>query len=85
LSIAIKETAYVSQPLHFSNGQTTVVPDTNLSVKEGKNKLMLMDTGVSIDQLVRALNSLGISPRDLITIFQALKASGALQAELETI
>jgi flagellar P-ring protein precursor FlgI len=62
-----------------------VVPDTNLSVKEGKNKLMLMDTGVSIDQLVRALNSLGISPRDLITIFQALKASGALQAELETI
>ena len=85
LSIAIKETADVSQPLPFSNGQTTVVPDTNLSVKEGKNKLMLMDTGVSIDQLVRALNSLGISPRDLITIFQALKASGALQAELETI
>jgi flagellar P-ring protein precursor FlgI len=85
LSIAIKETADVSQPLPFSKGRTTVVPDTNLSVKEGKNKLMLMDTGVSIDQLVRALNSLGISPRDLITIFQALKASGALQAELETI
>jgi flagellar P-ring protein FlgI len=85
LSIAIKETADVSQPLPFSNGQTTVVPDTNLSVKEGKNKLLLMDAGVSIEQLVRALNSLGVSPRDLITIFQALRASGALQAELETI
>ncbi|SPD72671.1 flagellar basal body P-ring protein [uncultured Desulfobacterium sp.] len=85
LSIAIKESADVSQPLPFSNGQTTVTPNTNMSVKEGKNKLMLMDTGVSIEQLVKALNSLGVSPRDLITIFQALRASGALRAELETI
>ena len=46
---------------------------------------MLIESGVSIGELVRALNLLGVSPRDLITIFQSLKASGALQAELETI
>lgn len=85
LSIAIKESANVSQPLPFSEGETVVVPETDISIKEDKNKLMLVDSGVNIGELVRALNSLGVSPRDLITIFQALRASGALQAELETI
>ncbi len=85
LSVAIKETSDVSQPLPFSKGRTTVVTDTDMKVKEDKNKLMLIESGVSIGELVRALNSLGVSPRDLITIFQALRASGALQAELETI
>ena len=85
LSVAIRESADVSQPLPFSNGDTVIVPETDLSVKEDKNKLMLVESGVSIGELVRALNALGVSPRDLITIFQALRASGALQAELETI
>ena len=85
LSVAIKETSDVSQPLPFSRGQTVSVPDTNLSVHEEKNKLLLVKQGVSIGELVRALNALGVSPRDLITIFQALRSSGALQAELETI
>jgi len=85
LSVAIKETSDVSQPLPFSRGRTTVVPDTDISVKEGKKKLMIMEAGVSIGELIRALNALGVSPRDLITIFQALRASGALHAELETI
>jgi flagellar P-ring protein precursor FlgI len=85
LSVAIKETADVSQPLPFARGRTTVVTDTNMKVKEGKNKLMLVESGVSIGELVRALNALGVSPRDLITIFQTLRATGALQAELETI
>jgi flagellar P-ring protein precursor FlgI len=86
LSIAIKETADVSQPLPFSRrGRTVVTSDTDIKVKEEKNKLMLIESGVSIGELVRGLNALGVSPRDLITIFQAIRASGALQAELETI
>jgi len=86
LSVAIKETADVSQPLPFSRrGRTVVTSDTDISVEEEKSKLMLIESGVSIGELVRALNALGVSPRDLITIFQSLRASGALQAELETI
>ena len=85
LSVAIKESSDVSQPLPFSEGETVVVPETDVSVKEENNKLMLVQGGVSIGELVRAMNLLGVSPRDLITIFQALRASGALLAELETI
>lgn len=85
LSVAIKETADVSQPLPFSQGNTVVTSDSDLSVKEDKNKLILMKHGVNIGELVNALNALGVSPRDLITIFQTLRAAGALQAELETI
>lgn len=86
LSVAINESASVSQPLPFSKrGRTVTVPETDISVKEEKKQLMVIESGVSIGELVRALNLLGVSPRDLITIFQSLKASGALQAELETI
>jgi len=83
LSIEVKETADVSQPMPFSEGETKVVPETQLSVKEDKSKLFLVKSGVSISELVRALNALGVSPRDLITIFQTIKAAGALQARLE--
>jgi len=85
LSIAIKESSEVSQPLPFSEGETVVVDETDISVNEENRKLMLVESGVSIGELVRAMNLLGVSPRDLITIFQALRASGALLAELETI
>lgn len=85
LSIVIKESARVSQPGPFSDGETVVVPDTNLSVQEDGNQLVLLDAGVSIGEVVRALNALGVSPRDLIAIFQAIKAAGALQAELQVI
>ena len=85
LSIQIKESPDVSQPLPFSEGETVVVPDTEFSVKEGNNRLILMESGVSIGEVVRALNALGVSPRDLIAIFQAIKAAGALQAKLEII
>ncbi|HEN21207.1 MAG TPA: flagellar basal body P-ring protein FlgI [Desulfobacteraceae bacterium] len=85
LSIEIKESADVSQPLPFSEGETVVVPETEISVKEERNKLLLLESGVSIGDVVRGLNSLGVSPRDLITIFQAIKASRALQAKLEVI
>ena len=85
LSIEIKESPQVSQPLPFAQGETVVTPDTEMSVKEGNSRLILMEPGVSIGEVVRALNALGVSPRDLIAIFQAMKAAGALQAELEII
>lgn len=83
LSIQIKESSDVSQPLPFSQGETVVTPETDISVKEDKTKLFLVDSGVNIGEVVRALNALGVSPRDLIAIFQALRAAGALQAKLE--
>jgi flagellar P-ring protein FlgI len=86
LSIVIKESPQVSQPLPFSEGgQTVVTPNTDLSVKEETRQLVLMEAGASIGDVVGALNALGVSPRDLIAIFQAIKAAGALQAELEVI
>ena len=86
LSIQISERQNVSQPLPFSRGgQTVVSPETNVAVKESKNPVYLIPSGVSIGEVVRALNALGVSPRDLISIFQALKAAGALQAKLEII
>jgi flagellar P-ring protein precursor FlgI len=86
LSIQIDESQNVSQPLPFSRGgQTVVTPESELMVQEGKNPIFLVESGVSIGEVVKALNALGVSPRDLIAIFQALKAAGALQAELEII
>ncbi|MGD8493421.1 MAG: flagellar basal body P-ring protein FlgI [Desulfobacterales bacterium] len=86
LSIQINESQDVSQPLPFSSGgQTVVTPESEIVVQEGKNPIFLVESGVSIGEVVKALNALGVSPRDLIAIFQALKAAGALQAELEII
>jgi flagellar P-ring protein precursor FlgI len=86
LSIQIDESQNVSQPLPFSRGgQTVVTPQSEIVVHEGKNPLFLVESGVSIGEVVKALNALGVTPRDLIAIFQALKAAGALQAELEII
>lgn len=85
LSIEIKEQPQVSQPMPFSNGQTTVTPDTQITVKETKSPIFLMEAGVSIGDLVKALNALGLTPRDLMAILQAIKAAGALEAELEII
>ncbi|MGD9330953.1 MAG: flagellar basal body P-ring protein FlgI [Desulfobacterales bacterium] len=86
LSIQVNKRDNVSQPLPFSRGgQTVVTTDRDMIVEEGRNPLFLVESGVSIGEVVRALNALGVSPRDLIAIFQALKAAGALQAELEII
>jgi flagellar P-ring protein precursor FlgI len=86
LSIEIKEDQQVSQPLPFSKtGRTVVTPESDVLVEEGNNPIFLVESGVSIGEVVKALNALGVSPRDLIAIFQALKAAGALQAELEII
>jgi flagellar P-ring protein precursor FlgI len=86
LSIEIKESANVSQPLPFAEGGRTVVtPDTNIGVQEEAGQLYVVEPGVSIGDLVRALNALGVTPRDLISILQAIKAAGALPAALEII
>ena len=66
-------------------GNTVVTNDTDINVKEEKARLMLLKSSVTIAQVVRALNALGVTPRDLMTIFQALKAAGALQAKLEVM
>ncbi len=85
LSIQIKENPMVSQPAPFSNGQTVVVSNTQIKAKEGGGKLILLKPGATIGQLVRALNAVGVTPRDLIAILQAIKAAGALQADLVVI
>jgi flagellar P-ring protein precursor FlgI len=85
LSIQIKEEKQVSQPAPFSQGQTTVVPKSETTVSEEKANLVVVDGGVNIGDLVRALNALGVTPRDMISIMQAIKQVGALQAELEII
>jgi flagellar P-ring protein precursor FlgI len=86
LSIQVNTQENVSQPMPFARrGQTVVTSDREMVVEEGRNPLFLVESGVSLGEVVRALNALGVSPRDLIAIFQALKAAGALQAELQII
>lgn len=87
LTINITETPQVSQPNPFAEqGQTVVVPRSDVEVNTGDDvKLALLDTGVTLQDLVTGLNKLGIGPRDMITILQAIKASGALQAEIEVL
>lgn len=84
LTVTITEQPQVSQPAPLSNGRTTVVPRTGVKVDTGDgNKLALVKEGVSLRDLVDGLNALGVGPRDLISILQAIKAAGALQADIE--
>jgi flagellar P-ring protein precursor FlgI len=86
LTVTISEQAQVSQPSALSNGETVVVPRTGVQVDTGDgNKLALVREGVTLRELVDGLNALGIGPRDLIAILQAIKASGALQADIEVM
>jgi flagellar P-ring protein precursor FlgI len=86
LTVTISETPQVSQPGPFSrNGQTVRVPRTKIGVQEDGKKFAVMREGVSLQQLVDGLNALGIGPRDLIAILQAIKAAGAIQAEIEVM
>ena len=86
LTIRITETPQVSQPGPFSQGQTTVVPRTDIQVDDqSNNRLAVMNGGVTLQELVQSLNALGVGPRDMIAILQSIKAAGALQAEIEVI
>jgi flagellar P-ring protein precursor FlgI len=84
LTIRVTETPQVSQPSPFSNtGVTTTVPRTNIDVNQDQNrKLEVLKPGVTLEELVAGLNSLGIGPRDMISILQSIKVAGALQADI---
>ena len=87
LTIRITETPQVSQPAPFSeSGATVAVDRTQVQVDEdGDKRLAVLPAGISLQELVNGLNALGVGPRDMITILQAIKASGALQAEIEVM
>lgn len=85
LTVTIAESPIVSQPAPLSRGVTTTVPRTEIEVETIDSKLALVEEGVTLQELVDGLNELGISPRDLIAILQAIKAAGALQAEIEVM
>ena len=87
LIVKVQETPQVSQPNPFApaGAQTVVVPNTNVTVDEGAgNKVAVLERGATLRDLVAGLNSLGVGPRDLITILQNIKAAGAMQAEIYT-
>ncbi len=84
-SVTISEARQVSQPAPFSQGRTTTVPRTRIGVQEDGKKLAVVQEGVSLQQLVDGLNALGVGPRDLISILQAIKAAGAIQADVEVM
>jgi flagellar P-ring protein FlgI len=85
LTVTISEAPQVSQPAPFSRGRTVTVPRTQVGVQEEGKRLALVQEGVSLQQIVDGLNALGIGPRDLITILQAIKAAGAIQADIEVM
>jgi flagellar P-ring protein precursor FlgI len=86
LTITVRESPAVSQPAPFSKGQTVVVPQSDVSVDEEKGKKFLtVKNGASLANLVAGLNALGVTPRDMISILQAIKGAGALQADIEVL
>jgi len=89
LTISVKNTLNVSQPpapiIGSSQGQTTVTPDVQTEVKEQESRLVVVDQTVTLGDVVRALNAVGVTPRDLVAILSALRAAGALQANLEIV
>ncbi len=86
LTVRITETPQVSQPEPLARGETVVVPRTTIEVDDQRErKLAVLETGTTLDALVDGLNALGVGPRDMIAIIQAIKAAGALQAEIEVM
>tara|TARA_Y100001936_G_scaffold194265_1_gene194097 strand:+ start:39107 stop:40279 length:1173 start_codon:yes stop_codon:yes gene_type:complete len=86
LTIKVTETPQVSQPNAFANtGTTQNVDRTGIDISEEKSSLAMLPTGVSLQELVNGLNTLGVGPRDMISILQTIKASGALQAEIQVL
>lgn len=86
ISITVDESPAVSQPEPESNGQTVVVPQTQIRVEEDQGRSMIvMRNGASLQSLVAGLNALGVTPREIISILQAIRAAGALQADIEVM
>ena len=85
LTVTVSEDPRVSQPNSFSQGQTTVVPDSQINVEEKKGKMFKFDTGATLDDLVRAVNQVGLAPGDLMSVLEALDKAGAIDGKLEVI
>ncbi len=85
LSVSISSTPVISQPNPLSNGQTVVTEQASIQISQDKGSLIQMGPAAQLSDVVKALNSLGATPQDLLAILQAIKASGALNAELEVI
>jgi flagellar P-ring protein FlgI len=85
LTVTIQNNPIVSQPGPFSNGQTVVVPNAQIDVKQDAGALIALSSGARLTDVVKALNTLGATPGDLVAILQAMKAAGALRAEIEII
>ncbi len=86
LTVRVTETPQVSQPNPLGQGETVAVPRTSVEVNDQSDRRMtVLDTGVTLDELVKGMNALGVGPRDMIGIIQAIKAAGALQAEIEVM
>ena len=82
MTVAIKENLNISQPNAFSGGQTVVVPDSDIEVTEADGKMFKFEPGLTLDDLVRAVNEVGAAPSDLMAILQALKQAGAIEGQL---
>ena len=85
LSVEIRTRVEVSQPMPLSGGQTTVVPQTTVAAQDQKAKSLVLQKGATVEELVRALQAIGSTPRDVLAILQAMHAAGALDAEIEVI
>jgi flagellar P-ring protein precursor FlgI len=85
LSVMITTEFKVSQPLPYSQGQTTVVPQTTVKAAESPAHKIELREGASVDDLINGLQAIGATPRDIVAILEAVRAAGALQAELEII
>ncbi len=85
LTVTINENLNVSQPGAFSDGETVVTPESDITVTEEDKRMFVFNPGVSLDEIVRAVNQVGAGPSDLVAILEALKGAGALSAELIVI
>lgn len=85
LTVTISEQLAVSQPEAFAEGDTAIVPESNVAIEEEDNRMFLFEPGVSLEQIVRAVNQVGAAPGDLMAILEALKQAGALKAEIVVI
>lgn len=85
LSVIIKSEPVISQPAPFSKGQTVVAGVSQIEINKEPGQVLMLKAGVSLAEVVRALNAIGATPQDLVAILQAMKAAGSLRAELEII
>lgn len=85
LSVEVRTTLEVTQPGPLSSGSTAVTPQTAVTATEEKARNIVLDKGATVEQLVRALQAIGSTPRDIVAILENMRSAGALDAEIEVI